>query len=396
VTNDRRRNLTVLFLGQALIGCQSAVHIVLGGLAGAHLAGNPAFATLPISIVVLVSMFVAPGASLLMGRYGRRFGFILGASAGAVGAGLVLQSLRVGSFGMLVLGSAFFGVTQGTVGFYRFAAADAVDDSFKPKAISIVLAGGLVSALLGPEVVRVAGDAMDPIPYAGAYAVILAIDLIGISILAFLRIPPPRPEPDAAPGRPLREVFREPRVSTAVICAMVSYAVMSLVMTSTPLAMVSFGFTDDHAADVVRWHAFAMFAPSFVTGWIIDRVGQVKVIATGLLLLAACSAVALAGVELHQFYLALIALGIGWNFGFIGATSLLAASHTRAEQARVQGLNDFLVFGLVAVASFASGALLNWSGWNAVQVAAIPALAFAAIAIIWLAVTGAAASRDAS
>lgn len=244
-----------------------------------------------------------------------------------------------------------------------------------------------MSALLGPEIVRAAGDAMAPIPFAGAYAVILAIDVVAIPIIWCLKIPAPaRPKRGESAGRPLSSIFREPAVVTAVICAMVSYAVMSLVMTSTPLAMVSHGFTDSHAADVVRWHVFSMFAPSFVTGWIIARVGHLKVISIGILLLAGCSAFALAGVELHKFYLALIALGVGWNFGFIGSTSLLAASHAPEEQARVQGLNDFLVFGFVAFASFVSGALLNFAGWSAVQLAAIPALVLATLAIVRLSI----------
>lgn len=381
-----KANVAVLFVAQAVVGAQAPMHIVLGGLAGAALAGNAALATLPISIVVLVTMFAAPLVSLIMGRFGRRAGFWLGTGAGALGASFVIRALYEASFGLLVLGSALFGVMQAAQGFYRFAAADEVPDAVKPKAISLVLAGGLISALLGPELVQIFGDALAPTQFAGAYVAIVGLNVVGGVVLLFLRMPKPaRPEPGAASGRPLSEIVRDARVIAAMFCAMLAYAVMSLVMTSTPLAMVGEGFTAHQAADVVRWHVFAMFAPSFFTGLLIARIGHLPVIATGMVLLALCSLIALAGVELHRFYLALIALGVGWNFGFVGATSLLATTHSAEERGRVQGLNDFLVFGLVSLASFGSGALLNAFGWPTVQVVAIPSVALGGAVVVWLA-----------
>jgi MFS family permease len=259
----------------------------------------------------------------------------------------------------------------------------------KPTAISWVLAAGLVNALLGAEVVRWFGDALAPAPYAGAYAAVVGINILGALVLLFLRIPvPPRRVLDPAHARPLGMVLRQPTLIAAVFCAMVSFAVMSLVMTSTPLAMTGHGFTADHAADVVRWHMVAMFAPSFFTGHLIRRFGHVAIITTGLGLLAVCAGIALSGVAIHQFYLALIALGLGWNFGFVGATSLLATTHRPEEQALIQGLNDFLVFGLVAIASFGSGALLTLSGWPAVQYAALPAVCIAFVILAWCARKG--------
>lgn len=383
--DSAKKNIAILFAAQALIGSQMSAHIIVGGLAGALLAANPALATMPISVVVLSSMFTAPGASLFMGRFGRRAGFVTGGMAGAVGATLAMRALVTESFGLLLLGSVFFGVAQSFHGFLRFAAAESAPQRLKPKAISWVMAGGLVSALLGPELVRQFGNLLAPIPFAGAYAAVLVVDILAAIVLLFLRIPPPaRSVSNRAAGRPLTVILRDPKVLSAIVCAMVSYAVMSLVMTSTPLAMVGHGHASDSAADVVRWHVIAMFAPSFFTGAIISRFGHVRVISTGLLLLALCAVVALAGVDLHNFYLALIALGIGWNFGFIGSTSLLATAHTAAERPKVQGLNDFLVFGLVAVASFSSGALLNAYGWNAVQLAVLPALGLAAVVFAWL------------
>ena len=384
--NDRlaKRNVAILAYAQAVLGSQLAIQIILGGLAGAYLASDPSLATLPISITVLVSMFTAPAASLFMGRFGRRAGFLLGAFGGAVGGALSAWALMIGSFDLLLAGAACTGAYQASQGFFRFAAADTASEGFKPKAISWVLAGGLASAFIGPEVVHASSGFLAPIPYAGAYAIVVIINAAGAAGLLFLRIPAPeRTSGGVTSGRPLAEIFRQPTVIVAVLCAMVSYALMSLVMTATPLAMVHHGYTADHAADVVRFHVLAMFAPSFITGSLIVRFGNAKIIAVGLTLLATCGVIAIAGVELVNFYLALIALGVGWNFGFIGATSLLATAHTGEERAKVQGLNDFLVFGLVAVASFSSGALLSGFGWPTVQYAMIPALTVAAIALGW-------------
>lgn len=397
VNNDRlaKRNVAVLAYAQAIFGSQLPVHIILGGLAGAHLSDNASLATLPISITVLVSMFTAPVASLLMGRFGRRAGFLSGAVAGALGGALSAWALMVGSFETLLVGAACTGVYQSFQGFFRFAAADTASDAFKPKAISWVLAGGLVSALIGPEIVHVSADFFAPVPYAGAYATLVLVNVIGACGLLALRIPtPPRATKGAASGRPIAVILRQPRVAVAILCAMISYALMSLVMTSTPLAMVNHGFNPDHAADVVRLHVLAMFAPSFVTGSLIARFGHRTIIAIGLVLLGCCGVIALSGVEMAHFYGALIALGVGWNFGFIGATSLLATGHTLEEQAKVQGLNDFLVFGLVAFASFSSGALLNGYGWPSVQYAMIPALTVAAIALVWFSFSETLAESD--
>lgn len=380
-----RRNVAVLFFAQAVLGSQMPINIVLGGLAGAQLSPDPALATLPISLMVLVAMLSAAPASLMMGRWGRRTGFLCGALSGGLGGAVSAGSLLLGSFELLLLGFALTGVYQAFQNFYRFAAADTASEAFKPKAISWVLAGGLVGALLGPEVLVHTRDLFDPVPYAGAFAAVVALNIIGAVGLLPLDIPvPPRRAKGVRQGRPMGEILRQPRVFVAIICGMVAFALMNLVMTSTPLAMVVCGYTPDNAADVVRWHAFAMFAPSFFTGSIIARFGHAKVIGAGLVALAGCGVVALSGIALTQFYVALILLGIGWNFAFIGATSLLATGHTPEEQAKVQGLNDFLVFGLVATASFSSGALLSTYGWDSVQYAMAPALIIAGSAIIWL------------
>lgn len=381
-----KRNVAVLMFAHAVPGSQLAINIIVAGLAGALLAENPSLATLPVSIVVLVSTFAAPAASLLMGRFGRRAGFLLGMLAGGIGGALCARALFVSSFELFLVGAGLLGVYQAFQGFLRFAAADTAPDDFKPKAISWVFAGGLLSALIGPEIVRLTSTTLTEAPYAAAYLAIIALNIAGALGMLFLDIPrPARPRDVHAAGRPLWVIARQPVFVIAVLCGMVGFASMSLVMTSTPLAMVHHGFTPAHAADVVRWHILAMFAPSFFTGTIIARFGRLPVIAVGLLLLGVCGAIAIAGIDLHHFYAALIALGIGWNFAFIGATSLLGTAHTPAEQAKVQGLNDFLVFGLVAAGSFGSGALLDAFGWSAVQYAMAPALLVAAAGIAWLA-----------
>lgn len=288
------------------------------------------------------------------------------------------------------MGSLITGVYMSAQGFYRFAAADTASEAFRPKAISYVMAGGLASAVIGPQLVKVTAESM-VIPFLGTYYAVIALNLLGALLFFFLDIPKPPPAEEGAPkGRSRMELLRTPRIAVAVICATVSYALMNLVMTSTPLAVVGCGFTTGNAADVVTGHVLAMFAPSFFTGHLIARFGVERIVGAGLVILAGAGAVALSGVALENFFIALILLGLGWNFGFIGATTMLASAHTVAERGRMQGLNDLIVFGGVTVASLASGGLMNCSGgdaatgWASVNLAMAPFLALAGGALIWL------------
>ncbi|MEL7012111.1 MAG: MFS transporter [Pseudomonadota bacterium] len=385
-----RRNVWVLVLAQAFLGSQMAMIFVVGGLAGQSLASNICFATLPISLIVIGSMLSANPLSAIMQRYGRRTGFLIGALAGAVGGAIGAYGLYVASFPIYLLGSLITGIYMAAQQFYRFAAADTASEAFRPKAISYVMAGGLASAVIGPQLVKVTSDAM-VIPFLGTYYAVIALNVLGAMLFVFLDIPKPQPAQEGAPtGRTRMQLLKTPRIAVAVICATVSYALMNLVMTSTPLAVVGCGFTTGDAADVVTGHVLAMFAPSFFTGHLIVRFGVERVVAAGLIILAAAGAVALHGVQLENFFLALILLGLGWNFGFIGATTMLAASHTIEERGRIQGLNDFIVFAGVTVASLASGGLMNCSGgdavtgWASVNLAMAPFLALAGGAMIWL------------
>jgi MFS family permease len=275
-------------------------------------------------------------------------------------------------------------------GFYRFAAADTASDAYRPKAISYVMAGGLAAAIIGTQAAKVTSDAF-VIPFLGTYLAVIAVNVLGSFLFIWLDIPvPPAPADDADKGRTRWQLITTPRIAVAVICGMVSYALMNLVMTSTPLAVVGCGYTQGNAADVVMGHVLAMFAPSFFTGHLIARFGAERIIAAGLVILLGAGLVALYDVALGNFFVALILLGLGWNFGFIGATAMLAAEHTEQERGRMQGLNDFLVFGGVTVASLASGGLMNCSGgspvegWSAVNLSMAPALALAGGALLWL------------
>ncbi|MBF9022816.1 MFS transporter [Rhodobacterales bacterium FZCC0069] len=384
-----KRNVFVLILAQAFLGAQMPMIFVVGGLAGLMIAPSPALATIPISLIVFGSMTTAPWLSALMQKYGRRVGFFVGALGGALGAGIASLGLYLDNFAVFLIGSYLTGIYMSAHGFYRFAAADSASDDFRPRAISYVMAGGLLSALIGPQLVKFTSDAT-VVPFLGTYLSVVLINLIGVTLFFFLDVPPPKaPSADAPQARSRRELLRDPKIAVAIICGMVSYALMNLMMTSTPLAVVGCGFPTGTAADIVSAHVIAMYAPSFFTGHVIARFGAVRVVALGLFLLALAGVVALMGVELTNFFIALVLLGIGWNFGFIGATAMLTQAHPAHERGRVQGLNDFLVFGCVTLASLSSGVLMSFgettlAGWNAVNIAMIPFLALAGAALIWL------------
>ena len=394
--DDRRakRNVAVLVAAQAIMGAQMPMVFVIGGLAGGMLATNICLATLPISFIVFGSMITAPVLSPWMQKHGRRAGFFVGTIAGAIGALVAAYGLYIGSFTVLLAGSLLTGVYMSAQGFYRFAAADTASDSFRPKAISYVMAGGLVSAIVGPQLNKLVQDAF-VVPFLGTYLAISVLNLAGMFLFLLLNLPKGSKnapeEVQAVPPRTRRELLRDPRIVVAIICAMVAYSLMNLVMTSTPLAVVGCGFTKNNANDIVSAHVLAMFAPSFFTGHLIARFGVEKIIAAGLVILLGAGIVALSGVTLGNFFGALILLGLGWNFGFIGATSMLAASHAPHERGVVQGMTDMIVFGMVTIASLSSGSLMNCSGgtavegWTAVNLAMVPFLVLAGGALIWLA-----------
>lgn len=385
-----RRNVAVLVIAQAVLGAQMPMIFVVGGLAGQSLAANVCFATMPITMIIIGSMISATPMSAFMQKFGRRAGFFMGALGGALGGAVGAYGLYTASFPIFLLGSFLTGIYMSAHGFYRFAAADTASEAFRPKAISYVMAGGLLSAIIGPQLVKVTAQSMI-VPFMGTYLAVIALNVVGSLVFAFLDIPkPPAPLEDSPRGRSRMELLKTPRIAVAVICAMVSYALMNLVMTSTPLAVVGCGFTQGNAADIVSLHVLAMYVPSFFTGHLIARFGVERIMAAGIAILALAGGVALQGVELENFFVALVLLGLGWNFGFIGATAMLASAHAPHERGRMQGLNDLLVFGGVTMASLASGGLMNCAGgdaqtgWMAVNFAMVPFLVLAGGALIWL------------
>lgn len=403
MNDDRRtkRNVTVLVFAQAILGAQMPMIFVVGGLAGKQLASNICWATLPITLIIFGSMTTAPWLSPLMQSRGRRFGFYVGALAGAVGAAIAAFGLYIGSFTMLLIGSYFTGIYMSAQGFYRFAATDTASDGFKPKAISYVMAGGLISAIIGPQLNKFV-DGHFVVPFLGTYLAVVVLNLVGMFLFLALDLPNgSRGQPKGAGPKPRTrgQLLSDPNILVAIIVALVAYSLMNLVMTSTPLAVLGCGYAFNNANNIVSAHVLAMFAPSFFTGHLIVRFGVKKIMSIGLLILGAAGIAALSGVSitegnqpsLFSFYAALILLGCGWNFGFIGATTLLTTSHSPQERGVVQGLNDMIVFGSVMVASLASGRLMNCSGgshlegWTAVNLAMAPFLLLAGSALLWLA-----------
>ena len=385
-----KRNLIFLVAAQAFLGSQLPMIFVVGGLAGQSLVSNVCLATLPISMIVFGSMTTAPWLSRLMQAKGRIWGFMIGACAGALGGAIGAYALYIASFPLLVVASYFTGIYMSAQGFFRFAATDTASASFKPRAISYVMAGGLLSAILGPQLTKLSTD-FYVVPFMGVYLLVVALNIIGAALFLFLNLPKVQGSSTDAPRRKLLEILRDPNISVAILCAMVSYGLMNLVMTSTPLAVVGCGFTQSNAADIVMVHVIGMFLPSFFTGHLINRFGVVTILSIGLGILALSGVASIAQISLTNFFLGLFLLGVGWNFGFIGATTLLTQSHRPEETGLVQGFNDFAVFGFVTIASLSSGMLMNCSGssavqgWSYVNIAMVPFLILAGVALLWLA-----------
>lgn len=366
-----RRNVFLLMFAQALLASAGPIAFSIGGLAGYNLLGaDKSLATAPLTAfnvgVALGAVLVAIAARLL----GRTYGFIVGALLGAAGGLIAAIALFRGDFWLFAFGFVFIGISGGFAQKIRFAAADASPSFYKPRAISWILAGGVISAVLGPQVVILSKDMFEPVLFAGAFVALAPLCLAAIVLFLFLRLPDHKAAAVATglPVRPLREIVLTQRFMTGMICGISSYALMTFMMTGAPLAMViGCGFSPELATLGIQWHVLAMFAPSFFTGMLIQRFGTEKVVAAGLIILMACALVAHAGIELWNFWGALILLGIGWNFGFIGATAIVASSYQPHEADKVQGFHDIILFGTVALASFSSGKVFNAYGWQTIN-----------------------------
>ncbi|MDA1090295.1 MAG: MFS transporter [Proteobacteria bacterium] len=378
------KNVGILAACQALFMSGLSMQIILSGLVGAAIAEDKALATLPISAVVIASTLSTIPASLLMKRIGRRAGFIVGNLFGLVGASIASYALYNSSFGLFCFGMFVFGVNAGFSSYFRFAAADVAPVHFKSRAISWVISGGIAAALLGPELAKRSHDLVDGTPFLGSYAAMAGLTIIGMVLLTFLDIPLPNEEERLQSGRPLATIALQPALIVAVLVGMIGYGTMNLLMTATPLAMVGHGFHIGDATFVIQWHMVAMFAPAFFTGILIQRIGVVRVLLGGTVMLGAAVAFALSGTGIIHYWLALFALGLGWNFTYVGASTLLTETYAPAERGKVQALNDFMVFGTVALASLTSGTILYFLNWNAVNLAAIGPIGVALIAALWL------------
>ena len=378
------RNTGILATAQATLITSQSMLAILSGLVGLAIADNVALATLPVSTVVIATTLTTIPAAMLMKRIGRRAGFLVGGGGGVAGALVASYALTIGNFWVFSLGTFLMGVNAGFAQFYRFTAADAALPQFKSRAISFVIAGGVIAAFAGPELAKRTHDLVDGTEFLGSYLILGVLGVVGMALVSALKISAPSAQERGQSGRPLATIVRQPSLVIAILVGMVAYSVMILLMTATPLAMIGHGFHIDDASFVIQWHMVAMFAPAFVTGSIIHRFGVDKVMVAGTVLLGFAIVAALSGNQIYHFWTALFALGLGWNFAFIGASTLLTETYEPSERGKVQALNDFMVFGMVTVASLTSGTILYFLDWRAVNFAAIPAIAVALIATLWL------------
>jgi MFS family permease len=378
-----RRNVFVLATAQALAGATSTIFVATGGIAGAMLAPDKGLATLPLSLMVIGIWIGTLPVGALAKKYGRRFALEAGSAIGIL-AGLISSwAVLRGSFPLFLLGCFCAGIYGASYQSYRFAAADTASDAFRPKAVSWVLAGGVLAAVIGPQLIIFTKDLWQPYLFAATYLGQALLALAGATVLIFVKIPRPAQTKDAAGGRPLSQIIRSPRFISAAICGAASYGLMNLVMTSAPLAMLACDHSVTDATLGLQWHVLAMFVPSFFTGNLIARFGIERIVVAGLALIFASAVVAILGVTLWHFWTALVLLGVGWNFAFIGATAMVTQCYAPAERNKVQAFNDFLVFGSMAVSSFSSGQLLANFGWNAVNEVVFPTVLAAAGLLAW-------------
>jgi len=378
-----KKNVAVLATCQALLFTNNSTAIALNGLAGYALATNKALATLPVTAWVIGGALSTFPASLLMKRFGRRAGFTVGALIGMVGAGISSFALYLGNFWLFCFGALVFGVYNAVGQYYRFAAADAAGADFKAKAISLVLAGGLVGGIVGPEASKLTVDLLAT-HYLGAYLSLIGFLVLVVLVVQMLDIPVPAAAELKEPTRPLARIMVQPVFVVAVLGAAIGYGVMNLLMTATPLAMGICGHPYSAAATVIGWHIIGMFGPSFFTGSLIKRFGVLQVMVAGAALLCVCVGIARSGISVPHFWFALVLLGIGWNFLFIGGTTLITEACTPAERAKTQGANDLCIFVMMATSSFSSGLILETNGWATLNWLALPFITVAAAAVLWL------------
>ena len=378
-----KRNILLLALSQAMLITGSSLLLASCALVGMTLTSTRALATLPLALLFLAQMATTIPASLYMQRLGRRPGFMTSSVFGMAGAAAATAGVIRGDFSIFCLGTLLIGVFNGFGQYYRFAAAETAPQEYRSRAISYVLAGGLIAAFAGPNLAKWSRQLL-PAEFAGSYAILTGIYLLAFGIAFCLRMPESGAVTRETGGRPLGQIARQPAYFVAVASAMVGYGVMNFIMIATPLAMHHHAHPFADTAFVIQWHVFGMFVPSFFTGQLIRKFGTANIMLTGVLLLGLCVGINFTGTTVVHFWSALIFLGLGWNFLFVGATTQLTDTYRPNEKARAQALNDFIVFGTVAVTSLSSGAVQNILGWQTINLAVIPFLILTAIANMWL------------
>lgn len=384
--NSFKRNIPILALCQALFMSGTSLMVATTALVGFALADDKIYASLPFTLQLLATMFTSIPAAMLMAKIGRKASFLIGTVIAMFGAAICAYAVMEHNFLLFTLGSILIGIFSGFANYYRFTAADSVDTDHKSRAISYVLAGGVLAAIIGPNLANHTRDIISNATFAGSYASIIALYILSFVLLSFLDLPHKKQplESQHNSGRSLHFIARQPRFIIAVIVGMLGYATMTLVMTATPLAMQHHNHIYSDTAFVIQWHVLGMFAPSFFTGHLIKRFGLLAVLFSGAILGLACIFINLIGTSVSHFWFALLLLGISWNFLFIGATTLLTETYSENEKFKAQALNDFLLFSVVACASLFAGILHHKFGWQFVNYLAIPALIGILLSLVWL------------
>ena len=379
------RTVWLLSLANAWLFIGNSLLVTVSALIGFELATDKRLATLPLALQFFTIMCGSVPASLFMGRFGRKAGFLLAAVLGLVGTALALGAIFGERFAMYCAATVCFGLFAAFGNYYRFTAAEVVAPDARAKAISLVMAGGVIAAFIGPNLASWSGSMFETRLYAGAFVILAGVYLASIATVAAATLPPPLPRGSATGGRPLGQIARQPLFLVAVACQMLGYGTMNLVMTSTPLELAAQTWGLAATAFVIQWHVVAMFAPSFVTGHLIDRFGIAAVLGAGVTLGLVALGVNLAASSIAHFAVGLVLLGIAWNFLFVGGTTLLTGTYRPEERSRAQACNDLLVFGTVTITALSAGTLHYTLGWRAVNLAALPLLGTAALAVGWLA-----------
>ena len=379
-----KSQVALLALCQATAMTTNTVLVTVAALIGYALAPDKALATVPLAMRQVATMMATIPASLLMQRIGRQGGFLVGTLVGLIGAGVGIYSLTITDFWLFVLSTTLLGISNSFVGYYRFAAADVANEAFRSQAISWVLAGGIIAAILGPWIATGAKDWFNSELYIGSIVAILGLQVLTGLLLLGLQIPATSTQHNTHYKRPLAKIVRQPKFLVATLGSTVSYSVMVFVMTATPLAMTVESHTFEQTASVIQWHVIGMFAPSLITGWLIKRLGVLQIIVTGAVLTLGCAGLNLAGTSFWHFAIALFLLGLGWNFMYVGSTTLLTETHTPAEKGQVQALHDFIMFSFVALGTFLAGRVFHRFNWEILNQMSWPLVLLTLLVVLWL------------